>query len=238
MSSGILITDAEMTTPWDSFPLDLGYPQESPYYWDVIGSYPSPPNILNPWLTHHVPLRPRVEEGVIFAHGWSHVPSEWQDETPVTVKLLLIDQRRNELRFDFEARVDRSLKRKYERQQRERGGVVAWSQRVPLFEREDTEIRDRGRPIPPEARDPISPSPVVVSVGEAYRSLVPWRPARGDRTETRKQGRTIPQQVRGPMSPSPEVVLADKPKKARPPMSRGSRQTNRLGSRGSIENSG
>lgn len=39
---------------------------------------------------------------------------------PVTVELLLADERDNEMCFAFRVRVDRSLKRRYEQQQRER----------------------------------------------------------------------------------------------------------------------
>ena len=163
LSSGILITDAEMTTPWDEFPLDLSEPESSAYYEDLIGRmYHSPPRVLNHWLTHHVPLRPRQEEGVIFAHGWSPVPPECHDGTLVTVKLSLFDQRRNELRFDFETRVDRSVKRKHERQQQQRRDVAASTKR--LFEREDRSIQDQDRPIQQQGSGPISPSPVVVSI--------------------------------------------------------------------------
>lgn len=44
---------------------------------------------------------------------------------------------------EFEAKVDRGLKHKYERQQRQRREVAASTKRVPLFEREDAETSDR-----------------------------------------------------------------------------------------------
>ena len=71
-------------------------------------------------LTPEVPLRQRQVQGVIVAEGWTSVPPECHDESLVTVELLLRDERRNELCFEFGVRVDRSVKRKYERRQRER----------------------------------------------------------------------------------------------------------------------
>ena len=79
------------------------------------GALPEPsPTILNGWLRSAVPLRPRRMEGVILAEGWTNLPAECQDEMPVTIKLSIEDERHHELRFDFEVRVDRSVKRRYE----------------------------------------------------------------------------------------------------------------------------
>jgi hypothetical protein len=163
-TSGILILCAEMTTPWDDFPLNLSEPESSPYCKDVIGAmYHSPPNLLNRWLTHHVPLRPRQEDGVFLAYGSGSVPPDCCDETVVTLKLLLIDQRDNELRFDFEASVDRRVKRKCERRQRETCDGLRLHKRVSIFEREETEKRDQARTTQEQGTGPISSSPVVVS---------------------------------------------------------------------------
>jgi len=59
-------------------------------------------------------------EGVIIAYGYVSVPPQCHDETLVTVQLLLEDERRNQLSFEFGVRVDRSVMHKCERQQRER----------------------------------------------------------------------------------------------------------------------
>lgn len=156
--SGLLITDSELTTPWDEFPLELREPEGSPYYQDLIGRmYHRPPKVLNRWLSHHVPLRPRQEEGIIFAYGWSDVPPECQDHALVTMRLLLIDQRRNQLRFDFATRVDRGLKRKHERLQRERGDQAPSTKRARLFEREDGQLGAQGRFAPLEESRPLPP---------------------------------------------------------------------------------
>ncbi len=75
LTSGILITDMEVTIPFDGPQLDLSDPEEISYYQDLIaGWYPSPPNILNHWLMSKVPLRVRREEGLIIATGWCFIP--------------------------------------------------------------------------------------------------------------------------------------------------------------------
>jgi hypothetical protein len=168
LRSGILIMDRGVKTQWDDF-LDLSDPKESTYYEDIIHGLPSfPPKFLNHWLTGNVPLRPRQEEGVIFAKGWGSVPPECPDETLITVKLFLRDQRGNEPCFDFEARLDRSVKRKYQPRLRER-----LTNRVPIFQREDTEPRDQDRTIEQQVRGPISPSPGAVSVEKPIEGSPP-----------------------------------------------------------------
>jgi hypothetical protein len=134
-TSGILITDRGMTTPWDDCLLDLGDPKEWESYQDVIdGLLPYSPTVLNDWLTSGLPLRPRQVEGVIIANGFISVPPECHDETLVTVELLLRDERRNDFCFDFRVRVDRSVKRMYERRQRERSERARLTKRVGLYE--------------------------------------------------------------------------------------------------------
>ena len=132
--SGILITDREMITPWDDdYPLDLGDPETWESYRDVIdGLLPLSPTVLNDCLTNGLPLPRRQVEGVIIANGWISVPPECHDETHVTVELFLRDERRNEFCFKFGVRVDRSVKHKYERRQRDRR--VGAPKRVGLYE--------------------------------------------------------------------------------------------------------
>ena len=120
LTSGMVITDHEITTGLDDWPLDFSDPNEWPYYQDVIGGLlPYSPALLNDWLTSGLPLRSRQVEGVIIANGWISVPPECHDEKLVTGELLLRDERSNEICFKFAVRVDRSLKRMYERRQRE-----------------------------------------------------------------------------------------------------------------------
>ena len=115
LTGGLLITDSEMTIPCDPLPLDLSDPEASAYYEDVIyGSIPYPPILLNGRLTGEVPLRRGQVEGMIIAKGWSSVPPQYHDHKQVPIELSLWDECGNELSFAFWARVDRSVKRKYE----------------------------------------------------------------------------------------------------------------------------
>jgi hypothetical protein len=151
LNAGILITDLEMTTGLDDYPLDLSDPTEWPYYQDVVAGLPClPPTILNHQLTGALPLRPCRVEGVIFANGWSSVPPECHDETIVRMELFLWDERRNEICVDFGARVDRSLKRKYE-WLRERREVAPLTKRRGLYEREGGQLGDQKSVSPEEA---------------------------------------------------------------------------------------
>ncbi len=82
------------------------------------GTLPDPlPTILNRWLKNEVPLRPRRVEGVILAEGWTSFSAEYQHDMPVPVQLLIRDEKHLQLTFDFEVRVDRSVKRRYEQRQ-------------------------------------------------------------------------------------------------------------------------
>jgi hypothetical protein len=119
--SGILPMACAMMIAWDDFPLELSDPTESTYYQALIDELPYHRTaLLNQWLTSKTPLSRRQSEGVIVAEGWTSFPPELHDEALVKVELLLRDERHNEMCFDFEVRVDRNLKHKYERRQRER----------------------------------------------------------------------------------------------------------------------
>jgi hypothetical protein len=120
LKAGLLVVDVGIMTPWDDFLLEVIEPGESFVNEHLMsGVLPEPsPTILNRWLRSEVPLRPRRIEGVILAEGWTNLPAECQDEMPVTIKLSIEDERHNQLSFDFEVRVDRNLKRRYEREQK------------------------------------------------------------------------------------------------------------------------
>jgi hypothetical protein len=121
LKSGVLVTEVAVKTPWNDWPLELWAPEDCTYYQDVIRFlYHSPPTVLNPWLEHEVPLRPRQTEGVIIAGGHVDVPADCSDEAAVRVELLLRDERRNELCFDFHVEVDRKFMREYERGRQQR----------------------------------------------------------------------------------------------------------------------
>ncbi len=143
LKSGILITDVAMRTPWDDCPLELSDLEGRPYYQYLIGRlYHSPPQLLNPWLERDVPLRPCRVGGVIIAYGYVSVPPQCHDETLVTVQLLLEDERRDELSFEFGVPVDRSVMRKCERQQRERREFARSVKGGGLFEPKGGRLRD------------------------------------------------------------------------------------------------
>jgi hypothetical protein len=118
---GTLITAAAMMVPWEESHIDLWDDLENPYYRYLVGMlYHQPPTFLNDRLTSGVPLRPRQVEGVIIAHGSISVPPRCHDGTLVTVQLILEDERRNKLRFDFRVGLDRSVVHKWEKRHRER----------------------------------------------------------------------------------------------------------------------
>lgn len=119
LTPGILIIEQELTTSLDDFPLEFADPTEWKYYEDVIADCPSREN-LNYLLMNPRPLRPRKELGVIVASGWNKIPPQFHDDTSLKAQLLLIDERRNEIYAEFVVRLDRSLKRRYERIQAER----------------------------------------------------------------------------------------------------------------------
>jgi hypothetical protein len=168
----VLITDFEMTVSWDELPLSLDDPERTAFYRDVTaGLYPLPLTVLNRWLTGESALCHSQREGVIIASGQRSVPSEYHDHAQQMVELSLWDERDNELRFTFRARVDRSVKRKYVR--RERRDVAASTKRVPLFEGEDTETKDQDRTTQEQGRGPISPSPAVGSVEKPIEGSPP-----------------------------------------------------------------
>jgi hypothetical protein len=119
LKSGMLITDVSVRIPWDDFPLELNQPDTGIVCEELLqGALPNPlPKVLNSFLKSENPLRRRCVEGLILAEGSTDFPAEYQDGMPLTVQLLIEYDRRNKLEFDFEVRVDRSVKRSYERRQ-------------------------------------------------------------------------------------------------------------------------
>ena len=170
--SGILLAAVAMMTPWEAWPLDLWEdPEDSPYYKELIGAlYHQPPTILNDWLTRGLPLRPRQVEGVIIAHGYASVPRACQDETLVTVQLLLEDERRNELSFEFGVRMDRSVMRKCERQQQERREFARSTEGRGLFQPRGGQLRDQKNVSPEDAIKQIRVSGGHDTIGDAKNS--------------------------------------------------------------------
>jgi hypothetical protein len=116
LKSGLLVTDVSLKIPWEDCPLELNeLGQELTFETLMRDTLPDPlPTILNRWLKSEVPLRPRRVAGVILAEGWTSFSAEYQHDMPVAVQLLLQDEKHHQLTFDFEVRVDRTVKRRYE----------------------------------------------------------------------------------------------------------------------------
>jgi len=133
--SGILITDVAVFIPRFDCSLELSDPTENEYYPDLIDwlPYNTPTKLLNNLLRSETPLRPCQPQGVIVADGCAFVPPECPDELPVTMELILTDERRNKLCFNFEVRLDRILKCKYERRQQERYERMRPTGRTGIF---------------------------------------------------------------------------------------------------------
>jgi len=143
LTSGMLITDPEIRTGLYDRPLDFS---DSTWdrYQEVIDTLCFPLPVLNRRLTSGVPLRRCQVEGVIIANGWSEVPPQWHDETPVKVELFLRDERRTEICSQFAVRLDRSLKRKYEWfQARQRENMRLKKQSGGLFAPKEESLEDQ-----------------------------------------------------------------------------------------------
>ena len=119
-TSGVVITDAVVTTPWADLSLDLSDaqnfaydPKECSYLEGLsIDSFHLSSKCFSATLTRGVPLRPRKEYGVIFAKGWGSIPAECKDGSQVPMIIILTDHRNNELSFAFDVLIDRSVERK------------------------------------------------------------------------------------------------------------------------------
>jgi len=141
MRPGSIITDVEIGPTWNCVPLHLTG-AESAFYKDLLKGLPAyPPNILNGLLTHHEPLRPRQEEGLILAHGWTEVPLAVRDHSPIIIDLSLVDQRGGEISFEFQATLDRAARQRYEDEKFERAARTP--SRQPIFVHTDRGSTDR-----------------------------------------------------------------------------------------------
>jgi len=129
---GNIIPNVEIAAPWGDALLSLTDAECKPFYEDLLQDLPTdPPNVLNDLLTHHVPLRPRQEEGIILAHGWTAVPVALDDHSPLRINLWLRDQHGVEMSFDFQARLDRTPRVRYERKKLKRAASAP--PRQPIF---------------------------------------------------------------------------------------------------------
>lgn len=140
--SSVMFTDADLIPEWDEWPLDLEEPAEHKHFEEFTRDFPAyKPAILNEFLVNRpVPLRPCQREGLIIATGWSQMPAEYPDEKPVKFDLWLRDARDEEFHVDFVARVDRRLKRMYERQRPDALTLCELrAKRMPLFSQQKAE---------------------------------------------------------------------------------------------------
>lgn len=140
MRAGVTVRDCAISLPWGP-ELDLCDPEDTPSYNDLIQGLPKgPPDVLNHWLTGEVSLpRGKKLTGIIIAIGSIPVPAEYHDESPVDIELVASDDQGNPLEFFFKAGVDRSLKHRYERRERERREVATPKKRIPIFQHQDAE---------------------------------------------------------------------------------------------------
>ncbi len=130
--SGIVSTDVVGFIPRFDCSIELCDPMDYPDLIDEIRCNPRT-ELLNNLLTSETPLRPCQRQGVIVADGRAFVPPECPDELPVPIEFLLTDERRNELCFKFEVRLDRILKRKYEQRQLRCRERIGWTERTGIF---------------------------------------------------------------------------------------------------------
>jgi hypothetical protein len=187
LNPGAMIGDSLLVVPWDDFALDLDDFEATPYYEEILQGSPEwPPTILNRWLTGELPLSRGRRAGVIVATGKSEVPARLHDETSVSLKLYVADEQDEELCFEFRARMDRSLKRKYERQSQERLQALQSTKRTGLFGPAQTETRSQARATQERGGSPISPSRVVVSANkptEVSPRFISHEPTRTNRLQ-------------------------------------------------------
>jgi hypothetical protein len=147
LGSGVLITDQRMTLAWDGSPLDLRDPTEHKYFENLVEGLPgcSTP-VLNDYL---VARRSRLGvcqiEGLIIGSGSNPVPAPYHTEAKVSVALWLRDEQGNEINYNFTGRVDRSIKRKHQRQQQDRRIAAPQLMREGLYEPAKTSVGDHGK---------------------------------------------------------------------------------------------
>lgn len=145
LASRMQISECQMTLPWYEFSLELREPEQNTFYQDIIKSLiPFPPILVNSRLTGERPLYRGQIEGVFVAFGLTSVPQQYEDMAKLPVRLSLRDERDNEIDFDLEALVSRTVKHVYERRQREQPRSAHYRQ--PIFEREEAEDRGPAEP--------------------------------------------------------------------------------------------
>jgi hypothetical protein len=123
LASNFLVDGFEATAAWDHSRLDLDEPETFPLYRDITADfYPAPVTLLNPWLIGERPLRRSQKVGLIIARGRTSLPAGCTGHAVLGINVSLWDEKENEAHFEFQARVDLSLRIGFERwlQQRNR----------------------------------------------------------------------------------------------------------------------
>jgi hypothetical protein len=166
-SARTVIMDYEMRTDFDDGLLDLTEPEAKPYFRDLVGDS----RCINRLLVEKTTLYRPYYEGVILAHHRGPVPTNYHDNRLVRVELLVWDYRDNELPFAFEARIDRSLKRRYARSH-----AQDRNNRKPIFKREDGQVGDQPRDLLIEAIKESHDADEQVRKSERVRNASRIRP--------------------------------------------------------------
>jgi len=161
---GAKMSDSGIVVPWGHCGLALDDFEARPYKELLQGPPDRPSPSLNRWLTGKLPLPGGRRDGVIVATGKSEFPAELHDETPVPVKLYVADEQDEDFCFEFRARMDRSLKRKYEQPRLQ--AMMRPTKRPGLFGPARTETLAQVCTTQEQGGSPISPSRVVVSANK------------------------------------------------------------------------
>jgi hypothetical protein len=134
--SGVMITESYLIPSWIDLEIDLDNVEDNEAIINEItqGLPIFPPRILNhEFVGRTLPLRPCQIEGVIIGNGYCPVPTKFHDETIVTLKLVLVDERDGVFSFDFTAGIDRSVMRSHRRKWASKHPVNS-SRRSGLFD--------------------------------------------------------------------------------------------------------
>jgi hypothetical protein len=138
--SSVMITDALVWPEWDEGSADLEDPRDHRDLNNFLKDFPTySPKILNDLLvgrTH--PVERCRYEGLLIAIGWTRVPPTYSDEKLVNIELRLRYEQDLAFSCNFVARVDRSLKYKYERTRPTPELIMQrLSRRVSAYQREE-----------------------------------------------------------------------------------------------------
>ena len=136
------IVGCQIVLPWEGPEFELQDPEHNGIY-SHLKQRLYPERLLNRWLTDQIPLPDRKLQGYIVGYSWIQIPPEYPNEMPVSVKLMVTDDRKAEYYLDFAAHLDRSLKLSYERKRQARAQLFNPAHRTGLYGPARSEYRDR-----------------------------------------------------------------------------------------------